>query len=160
MIILKEINIALDTINEKLISFPLDINNNPILDRPTLIESLTSKETSSSSLSKLFYSLLPLSEHVCHVCGTSFPTKKNNADTCSDACRSKKRHIKKSLSLIGADNEDFIQVFNLHVKKLDADNFTFSSSYLLNNMRDFEEIVERLFPRDLKYLILSNQASI
>lgn len=159
MLILKELKIALDTKDGKLISFPLDGNNEPILDRPTLIESLTLKET-SSALSKLFYSLLPSSEHVCHVCGTLFPTKKNNADTCSDACRSKKRHIKKSLNLIGADNETFVQVFNLHVKKLDADNFTFSSSYLHENMQEFEEIVKRLSPRDLKYLILSNQASI
>lgn len=159
MLILEELKIALDTKDGRLVSFPLDVNNEPILDRPTLIESLTSKET-SSALSKLFYSLLPSSEHVCHVCGTLFPTKKNNADTCSDACRSKKRHIKKSLSLIGVDNEAFIRVFNLHVKKLDADNFTLSSSYLHENMREFEEIVERLSPRDLKYLILSNQTSI
>lgn len=158
MLILEELKIALDTKEGKLVSFPLDGNNEPILDRPTLIESLTSKET-SSALSKLFYSLLPSSEHVCHVCGTLFPAKKNNADACSDACRSKKRHIKKSLSLIGADNEAFIQALNLHVKKLDPDNFTFSSSYLLKNMREFDEIVKRLSPRDLKYLILSNQHS-
>lgn len=61
--------------------------------------------------------------------------------------------------MIGADDL-FLDEFRLHVKNLDSEKIGLSFDYLLENMREYKEIVKKLSPRDLKYLILSNQGSM
>ncbi|AHJ13098.1 hypothetical protein [Sulfurospirillum multivorans] len=155
MLILTEIGYALDTHDEQLIAYTLDQKNYPILSEPILISSLSNSQI-ISKFGAFTMSLVPQSNHICHVCGVSYPTKSGRSNTCSDSCRTQKSRIKKDLCTIGVDDL-FMNEFRLHVKNLDADNFTFSSSYLLENMRGFEEIVKKLSPKTLKYLILSNQ---
>jgi len=158
MLILTEIGYALDTHDEQLIAYTLDQKNHPILSEPILISSLSNSQI-TSKFGAFTMSLVPQSNHICHVCGINYPTKSGRSNTCSDSCRTQKSRIKKDLCIIGVD-DFFMNEFRLHVKNLDADNFTFSSSYLLENMRGFEEIVKKLSPKTLKYLILSIIATL
>lgn len=60
--------------------------------------------------------------------------------------------------MIGVDDL-FMNEFRLHVKQLDSEKIDSSLNFLFESMGEFQEIIQKLSPRDLKYLILSNQSS-
>lgn len=157
MLILNEIGYALSVKDEKLFVYPLDQMNHPILSEPTQINSL-SNEQIISKFGAFTMALVPQSIHVCHVCGINYPTKSGRSNTCSDLCRTQKSRIKKDLTMFGVDNL-FMNEFTLHVKMLDAKNLDHSLSYLLEHMKEYDRIIEKLSLKALKYLILSNQNS-
>ena len=160
MLILKEINFALDAVDGKFFAYPLDENACPILSNRIEITSHSRDDLSSIFWDFVANKLVQKKDKICHVCGVHFQSSKNRVFTHSDACRTKKRHIVKSLKLIGANDEDFLKEFMQHVSNLQPDDFTFSINYLFKNMPFFEVLLKRISPRDLKYLILSNQDSI
>jgi len=158
MLILSEIGYAIDVSDEQLTAYALDEMNSPILEVPIPIHSLGNRQI-VSKFGAFTMALVPKSEHICHVCGAHYRTKSGRSNTCSDLCRTQKSRIKKNISMIGADDL-FLDEFRLHVKNLDSEKIGLSFDYLLENMREYKEIVKKLSPRDLKYLILSNQGSM
>lgn len=155
MLILKEINFALDAVNGKFFAYPLDENGCPILLERILISSLDYK-TVISQFGSFTMALVPQSKHVCHVCGNHYTTKSRRSDTCSDSCRKQKSRIKQDLTMLGVDDL-FMNEFRLHMQSLNSNGITFSMEYLNTKMKGFEETVQKLSPKALKYLILSNQ---
>lgn len=157
MLILTEIGYALDTHDEQLIAYTLDQKNHPILSEPIIISSLSNSQI-TSKFGAFTMTLVPKSEHICHVCGAHYRTKSGRSNTCSDLCRTQKSRIKKNLCMIGVDDL-FMNEFWLHVKQLDSEKIDSSFNFLFESMGEFQEIIQKLSPRDLKYLILSNQSS-
>lgn len=155
MLILKEINFALDAVDGKFFAYPLDENACPILLERILISSLDYKQV-ISQFGAFTMALVPQSKHVCHVCGNHYTTKSRRSDTCSDSCRKQKSRIKRDLTMLGVDDL-FINEFRLHMQNLNSNGITFSMEYLNAKMKGFEETVQKLSPKALKYLILSNQ---
>ena len=154
MLILKEINFALDAVDGKFFAYPLDENACPILLERILISSLDYKQV-ISQFGAFTMALVPQSKHVCHVCGNHYTTKSRRSDTCSDSCRKQKSRIKQELTMLGVDDL-FMNEFRVHVNNLDASNFTYSLNYLLKSMTNFEALLNKLSAKDLKFLILSN----
>lgn len=157
MLILSEIGYAIDVSDEQLTAYALDEMNSPILEVPIPIHSLGNRQI-VSKFGAFTMALVPKSEHICHVCGAHYRTKSGRSNTCSDLCRTQKSRIKKNLCMIGVDDL-FMNEFWLHVKQLDSEKIDSSLNFLFESMGEFQEIIQKLSPRDLKYLILSNQSS-
>lgn len=155
MVVLKELGFAIDAEKEKLLAYPLDGSNTPILSNKIVLNSIDN-ELLCHEFRKFLQVLAISKRRVCHVCGITFESKRSSKTTHDDTCRSTKRHIINKLRSIGADNEAFMTEFGLHVNALNVNELEQAKDYLLKNMKPYETIIHALTQRDLKYLILSN----
>ncbi|KIM03344.1 MAG: hypothetical protein KU29_11955 [Sulfurovum sp. FS06-10] len=156
MLVLKELDYAIDAKNEQLLAYPLDASGHPILSKAIQINSIEN-ELISHELRKFLQVLTIPQLRVCHVCGITFESKRSSKTTHDNTCRSTKRHITNKLRSIGADNKEFMTEFGLHVNALNANAIERAKDYLLKNMESYKAVIQALTQRDLKYLILSNQ---